>query len=79
MLVEAFVFQGRLHTISGGAVWVYLGESIVDRVVTLSSLRIKVEVTENSWAKCLTKDYIERVAIGRLAALRRSHGATGTG
>ena len=76
-MADAFVFRGRLHTLVDGNVWVFLGESIIDRVATLSALRIKVEITESSWAKCLTEDYLERVAVGRLAALRRNHGASG--
>ena len=75
--VNAFTFQGRIHAIMDGKVYVYLGESIVDQVVALASIKFDIERPKGSWALVLSATHLEAVSLNRLAALRKDHGPVG--
>jgi hypothetical protein len=67
---NVFLFRRRLHAILNGEVYVYVGESVVDQIAALS-WRVRIEVGDGAWARCLSDQYIASLGKFLQAAVRR--------
>lgn len=74
MANSTFIYRGRLHLVLKGEIYLYIGESIVDRVAALGS-RVRIEVTDGSWARCVSDKYIESLVDSLQAAVRKNQHA----
>jgi hypothetical protein len=72
---NTFLYRGRLHAVLKGEIYIYVGESVVDRIAALS-WRVRVGAPNDGWARCLSDQYIASLEESLQEVMRLHHGAT---